>query len=346
MNTHIINAPVDFNTIKQSVPMEWLLDHYGLTSQLRRSRDGFRGPCPIHGGTNPTQFSVSLTRNCWVCFGDCGNGGTVLDLVSRMEKVSLPEAARLLQQWFSVPASCTGRSDPPEPVHKSEVKAQLDDNAPNPPLWFALSDLDAAHPYLALRGLTPETIATFGVGYCAKGIMAGRIAIPIHNATGQLVAYAGRWPDKPPADKPKYLFPRGLHKSLELFNYHRAIVAEPSGVLVVVEGFFDCLKVWQAGCERVVAIMGSSLSAAQADLIGAAVGPGGAALLMFDEDGAGRAGREKAAARLAHRVHVNIVDLEVEGAQPDYLPADEIMALLGDTVRPVTRQNRPLNHLE
>lgn len=336
MNANVMNEPVDFAAIKQSVPMEWLLDHYGLTPHLRRSREGFRGVCPIHQGHNPTQFHVSLERNCWVCFGDCQCGGSVLDFVSRMEKVSLREAAQLIQQWFNISplsanASSTEHCVPvPSVVHAPE-KAKS-----NPPLRFALRGLDAAHPYLAMRSLLPETITAFGLGYCEKGIMSGRIAIPIHNTAGELVAYAGRWPGTPPDDQPKYLFPRGFRKSLELFNYHRAIAVKPHTPLVVVEGFFDCMKVWQAGFEHVVAIMGSSLSDAQANLIANAVGSSGEVLVMFDEDGAGRAGREKASARLARFVAVRVIELEAEGIQPDHLPAAEIMALLADVCSPAT----------
>jgi DNA primase len=335
LNTTVINEPVDFATIKQSVPIERVLDHYGLIPHLRRSRDGYRGVCPIHGGHNPTQFSVSTSRNAWVCFGDCGNGGSVLDFVSCMEKVSLHEAAQLIQQWFSVqPPIAAIRhmgKDVPTPSTTSDDHRSL----PNEPLCFTLSDLDATHPYLSSRGLVPETIATFGIGYCTKGTMAGRIAIPIHNLAEQLVAYAGRCTEKPLAGQPKYLFPRGFRKSLELFNYHRALMAEPLETLVVVEGFFDCMKVWQAGFQRVVAIMGSSLSGTQEDLILKAVGPHGEVLLMFDENEAGRTGREKAATRLARNVRVKIVELYEEGIQPDHLPACEIVALLADASRAV-----------
>jgi len=330
LNATVMNEPIDFAMIKQSVPIEWLLDHYGLTSHLRRSRDGFRGVCPIHGGHNPTQFCVSVVRNCWVCFGDCNTGGSVLDFVSRMEKVNLREAAQLIQQWFGVEAAIGVTSRSERVGQSSRAAVEVPKAEPNSPLGFVLRDLDATHPYLELRGLLPEAIAAFRVGYCAKGLMAGRIAIPVHNTAGQLVAYAGRWPGNPPEDKPKYLFPRGLRKSLELFNYHRALVPEPHTALVVVEGFFDCMKVWQAGFQRVVAIMGSSLSDTQEQLIVDAVGPGGKVKLMFDEDGAGRAGREKAAIRLARHIQVEVIELEVEGTQPDYLPAPEIIALLAD----------------
>jgi hypothetical protein len=57
--------------------------------------------------------------------------------------------------------------------------------------------LDPEHPYLAERGISRDLVERFGLGFCEKGIMAGRICIPIHNIDGQTVAYAGRWVGRP-----------------------------------------------------------------------------------------------------------------------------------------------------
>ena len=67
-------------------------------------------------------------------------------------------------------------------------------------------------------------MATFGLGFCTKGIMAGRVRIPIHDWQGRLVAYAGRWVgpiEDLPEGEGKYELPAGFHKELELFNIHR-----------------------------------------------------------------------------------------------------------------------------
>ena len=67
--------------------------------------------------------------------------------------------------------------------------------------------------------------------------MSGRVVIAIHNERGELVAYAGRSTDN---SEPKYKFPAGFHKSLELFNVHRAITCAAESVArctVVVEVF-------------------------------------------------------------------------------------------------------------
>jgi DNA primase len=200
----------------------------------------------------------------------------------------------------------------------------------NPPLKFALKSLDPAHPYLTERGFTPETIAHFGVGFCTgKGIMAGRIAIPIHNEQGELVAYAGRWPGDPPDGEGKYKLPTGFHKSQVVYNLHRSKDHAKDQGLIVVEGFFDCMRLHQAGISNVVALMGSSLSDEQEALIVAAVGPQGKVALMFDEDEAGWKGREEALSRLSSRVHVKVVGLGEEGTQPDGVSPGTLARYLG-----------------
>ena len=75
--------------------------------------------------------------------------------------------------------------------------------------------------------------------------MAGRIAIPIHNEHGELVAYAGRWPGEPPDGEGKYKLPAGFHKSLVVYNLHRAKALAREKGLLVVEGFFGAMIVEQ-----------------------------------------------------------------------------------------------------
>jgi DNA primase len=140
--------------------------------------------------------------------------------------------------------------------------------------------------------------------------MHGRIVIPIHNEAGELIAYAGRWPGNAgwPEGEDKYRLPPGFHKSLVLFNLHRAREHTIDG-LIVVEGFFDTLDFWQRGRKNVVALMGSSLSEAQERLIVQTVGGRGRVLLAFDPDEAGRKGMHEAAARLVSQVFVRTVTI-------------------------------------
>src|SRR5437879_5667472 len=159
--------------------------------------------------------------------------------------------------------------------------------------------------------------------------MAERIAIPIYNAEGGVVAYAGRFPGEPAADTPKYKLPPGFRKSLELFNIDRAIREPADKPLVIVEGFFDCMKLWQHGCRRIVALMGSTMSAAQEQLIHTHTDCRSKIIVMLDEDEAGRAGRDDIAGRLAKLVFVKVHTFDKEGQQPEDRTAEEVQHAIG-----------------
>ena len=150
--------------------------------------------------------------------------------------------------------------------------------------------------------------------------MRGRIVIPIRNARGQLVAYVGRAPDSRP---PKYKLPAGFRKALELFNLQRAAVTG-SKTVILVEGYFDCMRVHQAGFPWVVALMGSSLSAAQESAL---LRHFDRIVLMLDGDAAGRAASQAIAARLWRRCLVQAVQVP-DGSQPDQLSSSAVRRLL------------------
>ena len=388
-------AWINYKELRAQVNIVRVLEHYGVLGHLREKGDELVGCCPIHQGTNPGQFHASRTKNNFMCFGNCHEGGNVIDFVVLMEGGEkkngddVRAAALRLQEWFgltferpkggrrtaiaaatatasatttaaaedlaavpqqtlpmaktqngnafaaaSVPTAPAteepAAQDPPTTAGNPAGEETAPETAKvNPPLKFALKSLDQAHPYLTERGFTPETIAYFGVGMCTgKGIMAGRIAIPIHNEQAELVAYAGRWPGTPPDGEGKYKLPAGFHKSLVVYNLHRAKAYAKDQGLIIVEGFFDCMRLHQAGIPNVVALMGSSLSDEQEAQIVAAVGPRGRVALMFDEDGAGWRGREEALTQLSSRVHVKVIGLGDEGMQPDGLSDDELRAVL------------------
>jgi DNA primase len=180
-----------------------------------------------------------------------------------------------------------------------------------------LRGIDPNHPYLASRGLNRETLDTFGVGFFpGKGSMAGRVAIPIHNSKGELVAYAGRSIDQ---KEPKYKLPAGFKKMEELFNFHRADAIDSSTV-VVVEGFFDAMTVHQAGFPSVVALMGCACSHSQEALL---VERFERVVLMLDGDEPGREAQRAATLQLVLQCFVREATVP-DGKQPDQLSADEI----------------------
>lgn len=337
---------VDFRALKAAVKMEQALAHYGIAEQFKRGNDSLSGPCPIHKGTHPTQFRVSISKNCWNCFSDCHCGGNVLDFVAKMEKVDANEAANRMVEWFNLDieklnaeSERAQRKPNPKPAAKAKPgapastaqapapkpatpKTEPKESAPNKPLGFALK-LANHHPYFAERGLTPEAIAEFGLGYCDKGVMSGRIAIPIHNIKGELVGYAGRWPGAPPEERPKYRLPDGFKKASEVYRLAQAMREPEEFPLIIVEGFFDVMKLWQLGIRKTVALMGSSMSAIQEQLIIRATNSNSTIIVMFDEDDAGRTGRADVLQRLATKAFVRVVAFADEDYQPEQLTAEE-----------------------
>jgi DNA primase len=333
---------VDFKAVKAAITMEQVLEHYGILDKFKRGSDSLSGPCPIHKGSNPTQFRISISKNIWNCFSECKHGGNVLDFIARMEDVSIHAAALKAIEWFNLDPEAMSASseeeagetseapkagDAPRPKPAAKPAPAPENSAPNKPLQFRLDKLERSHPYLAERGLTLETIVDFGIGFCAKGMMADRIAIPIQNPEGNVVAYAGRFPGEPPEGTPKYKLPQGFRKSQELFNIDRAIKEPADKPLIIVEGFFDCMKLHQFGFRKVVALMGSTMSAAQEELIRKHTDRNSQVIVMLDEDEAGKAGREDIAVRLAKFCFVKTHVFEEAGAQPDQLSAEDMAAL-------------------
>ena len=307
---------VEFRAVKEAVSLEAVLRYYQVPG-LRRHRSQLEGCCPIHRGQRDDSFRASLTKNVFHCFA-CQAQGNVLDFVAAMENCSIRDAACRLQRWFGGAASALP-ADSAGGAQKSELVREKE--GCNPPLRFALTGVDHTHPYLQQRGIDHVTAAEFGVGlYGGPGLMRGRIVIPIRNVRGELVAYAGRAPD---GKLPKYKLPAGFRKAWELFNVQRAATTT-SKTAIVVEGYFDCMRVHQAGFPFAVALMGSALSPSQERLLTERFER---AILMLDGDAAGRAATRVISTRLSENCSVVVIDVP-EGAQPDQLPFAVIQDLV------------------
>jgi len=303
-----MQTQVDFAAIKRSVGLAPLLRRYQV--KLRRSGvDQYRGCCPIHGGEGEDAFHANLTRNIFHCFS-CGAAGTVLDFVAAMERCTLREAALRLAAEVNEPiAAATARQ---LVTRKSKLLS---------PLGFTLRGIDSAHPYLATRGIRPATAEQFGIGfYRGAGMFSGRLVIPIHSAQGELVGYCGRAVD---GTQPRYRFPSGFAKSEILFNLHRA-AATGDKTVVVVEGFFDCLKVHQAGMPTVVALMGAALYERQQRAL---LEHFRHVILMLDGDRAGRLATAEMIKRLRPHASVQAICLP-DGVQPDQLSSAALREIL------------------
>ena len=335
---------VDFRDIRSRITMEQVLEHYGVLDIFKRSGHSLSGPCPIHKGTNKTQFRVDTDKNIWHCFSECKHGGNTLDFIVKMENCSIHDAAIKACEWFSIPLdevkASIGEDKPEEkaaaskPAARSKPLAALapEDDKPNLPLKFRLDKLQQEHPYLTQeRGLTLETIMDFGLGYFTgdKGMMVGHVVIPIHNVKSELVAYAGRWPGEPPKGTEKYKLPPNFKKLREVFNLDQAIKEPADKPLVIVEGFFDVIKLHQLGYRKAVALMGWFMSPTQEELIRAHANSYSHIIVMLDENKAGQEAREEIAGKLAKFAFVKVHVFDKPDMQPEHLSAEEVWRLSG-----------------
>ncbi len=264
--------------------------------RLRAIGASLRGPCPFHGGKNPTSFSITPSVGLYQCFS-CGAHGDL----------------RLLVDILGVPV-------------REQAEGTSGERAGAAGEVRPFYDLDPAHPYLASRGVDPETAHMFGMGgFRGAGAFARRIIVPLHDGRGRLVGHMGRAIDD--VTEPRYRFQRGTPKGRILYNLHRADRSLP---VIVVEGVFDLLAVRRAGGLNVVALLGAHASHMQTALL--RVFPRVA--LLLDADDAGRAGTRDLTRALRHRA----VALVLLGADPATTATDDLRAALLQL--DLTRPNR------
>lgn len=309
---------LDFKQLRQGLDFAAVLKHYGVELKLRRGEQ-HQGPCPLpgHQGQNRSRsFSANVKRGVFRCFS-CGAEGNQLDFVARMEGLDpqngsdIRQAALILAETFHLDgAKANDRARPSGgdgtkrvPKKKSEDAQQKAEQAAtcpaivNAPLNFQLQKLDGEHSYLLKgRGFTQETVAHFGLGYCSRGSLQERIAIPIHDDHGQLVGYAGRLVDdsKISKENPKYRFPSPREREGKRYEFRKSLllyngfgVGTGLADLIVVEGFASVWWLWQQGFPNVVALMGDSCSEEQATLIVKATHAAARIWLLPDGDGGG-----------------------------------------------------------
>lgn len=334
---------IDFKALRAALDFERVLEHYGV--MVKRKGKQHHGYCPLpnhNGKKNSPSFSANLERGIFQCFG-CGAKGNVLEFAALMEKTdpqdgaALREVAIKLQQRFcpelgNAPTEPKrGIASKPEPTPKPEPKEELP-TVVNAPLSFELQGLDAKHPYLLGRGFTPEAIERFGLGFCSRGMLKDRVAIPLRDATGMLIGYAGRVVDDKliTEDNPRYRFPgdreRGgkvfeFRKTLFLYNGYR--IKGPVDDLAVVEGFTSVWWLEQNGLSSVVATMGSDCSERQAELIVSLVKPDGRVWFASDGDPAGERHAQTLLKLISPHRFIRWVKME-EGKQPTDLSAQEL----------------------
>ncbi len=321
---------------------------------LKKRGHNWVGLCPFHPDKNPS-FSVSEDKQIFYCFG-CGEGGNAFRFLMKMQGLSFLEAVKALAKRNGIPIPSPARS-PASKKRLAERQRILELNELvaaffHERLVNSKSALDA-RVYLGKRGISPETIERFRLGWAeerwdgligflkGKGLSTvlaekgglivarqggnghydrfrGRIIFPITDKTGRIIAFGGRIIKQGGKEQPKYLnSPETLvyHKGRVLYGLSQNKSAiRQKGVGFVVEGYMDLLALVQAGIDNAVATLGTALTEEHVKLLHSICRKW---VLVFDSDSAG----QKAAFRAlpmfyARNLTVKVLSLP-EGHDPD-----------------------------
>jgi DNA primase len=299
---------------KARVRIVKVLEDIGRLAEFRVSGRRLIGPCPVHGGDNRRAFSIDHQRDLWFCFTRCQSGGDVIDLVWRLSGRSWPSTAAWLERLAASPMHACLSGGHPLPANPTD--------RPFHPFTRRLL-LDPSHAFFRHLHIDEKTLRLFEAGsWYGPGFLQGTVAVRLHDLRGHPIGYAGRRLD--PADIArwgKWKWPPGFPKSKLLWNWHRA-VSDRDGGLVVVEGAWSVMKLWQAGFRNVVALGGAHISPDQAQLLRLAT----SVTLFFDGDPTGH----RATARsLASAFHPRVRAIHPpEGLDPADLTEPHLRELL------------------
>ena len=260
----------DFDRIKASTDIVAVIQRYGI--ELKKQGADYVGLCPFHDDHNPS-MRVTSAKGLYHCMS-CGAAGNVIQFVAKKENIS--DKAAALKLTGSIPGVQRGSEmaapAPAQPAQHPELFKAILDHYHQTLLGRNRRGLD----YLKARGLSdPATLAHFKIGYVDHTLKAkltpaqvklamgmglfndkrnetfwNRIVVPIYDETGAPVGLCGR--DITGEMKNKYLNLAGAQRGV----WNGGAAAAYPDELIISEGIFDGLALWQAGKKNVVAVCG------------------------------------------------------------------------------------------
>lgn len=270
----------------------------GRRMPLKKHGREYQGLCPFHNEKTPS-FTVNDEKGFYHCFG-CAAHGDAIEFIRKYDRLSYPEAIETLAREAGIPMPKPSEDE----QRRSESEKTLFDVLEAACRWFeqqlsATSGL-VAKDYIEKRGLKPETIRNFRIGYAPDernglynhllkagfpqslqaeaGLIGvseqgspydrfrGRVMFPIRNPSGKVIAFGGRLLASTPATKalPKYLnSPETplFKKGDVLYNLDLTKKAAREGnMAVVMEGYMDVVSTAQAGITYAMATLGTAVT--------------------------------------------------------------------------------------
>ncbi|MCM8710427.1 DNA primase [Clostridium sp. SYSU_GA19001] len=274
-----------------------IVDIISESVKLKRSGRNYAGLCPFHQEKTPS-FSVSQEKQIFKCFG-CGEAGNVITFVMKYKNLDFIEAVKLLAERANIQLE----DENSEGIKNRDINEKLFRLNVDAARYFfsQLKNNKSAMSYFLGRGISEATIRKFGLGYAPdswnnlmnflkrKGYteldmlnvgliiksqkdsfydrFRNRVMFPVFDHRGKVIGFGGRVLDD---SKPKYLnSPESniFKKGINLYGLNFAINNLKDRMLIIVEGYLDCISLHQQGITNVVASLGTALTTNQAKLL-------------------------------------------------------------------------------
>lgn len=264
---------------------------------LKRAGRNFLGRCPFHSEKTPS-FTVSPDKQIYKCFG-CGEAGNIFSFVMKTENLSFPEAVKRVGEKVGVEVEEEGGVNKEK---KQRYERMKNINLEAAKYFFSLLRKNpVAIKYLKDRNIEEKTMNKFGLGfalddwqnlrtylkrkkYSDKEIeelgliikspknnyydrFRNRIIFPVFDYKGTVIGFGGRVLDD---SKPKYLnSPETplFFKGTNLYGLNFALKDDFQRTIIIVEGYMDCISLYQNGIKGVVATLGTALTENQAKIL-------------------------------------------------------------------------------
>ena len=339
-------AKISSSTIDEVNDRTDLVSLIGEYTRLERRGTDWWGCCPFHNEKTPS-FHVVPSRKMYHCFG-CGQGGSAINFVMEVEKLGFMDAVVQLAKRSGVEVIYEGNNVVEEnPLEKKKDEIFDLYSRTSGTYHYFLTETDMgkfAYDYLISRGVTPEIIKKFQLGYSPAdrtwlkkfllsknysneflnesglfskkypdiSFFSDRLMFPIFNRKNQVVAFGGRLLH---GDGPKYLnsgemlqYKKG--ETLYAFNFAKESIRKEKAV-IFCEGYMDVIAYHQAGITNAVAPLGTALTEDQVRIISSFVDT---VYLSFDSDEAGQNATFKAIL-LCRKMDLPVKIIKLEGGK-------------------------------
>ena len=282
--------------------------------KVTKAGSNYKSLCPFHTEKTPS-FIINPERQTWHCFGSCGVGGDLIELVIRIEKINFTEALKILAERAGVELNKNSGPDKNNKLYEINFEACRFYKT-----QLQLPEGRKAKEYIEKRGVNEDAFETFEFGFSpysnsilvdkltslgfkeaeiiqsglavkkennqVRDFFYGRLMIPIKNASGRVIGFGGRVLDD---SNPKYINTPAtpiFDKKSVLFGLSIASKGiRDDNFVVVVEGYLDVITAHQFGFKNVVASMGTALTDNQ---VGHLKSRTNNFVLAMDSDSAGR----------------------------------------------------------